>query len=129
MSKQLFANEKVMTQYLGALLCEDEPVDNLEPVAKLLEQVTDKKTEHPDLEAQSTQSTPVFEQVVPEIIKKPIAQEVKALVTSAEQTLSAEQILAAQSQADYFDGQFQALFFEVAGLTLAVPLKALGLSF
>ena len=126
MSKQLFANEKVMTQYLGALLCEDEPVDNLEPVAKLLEQVTDKKTEHPDLEAQSTQSTPVFEQVVPEIIKKPIAQEVKALVTSAEQTLSAEQILAAQSQADYFDGQFQALFFEVAGLTLAVPLKALG---
>ena len=38
MSKQLFANEKVMKQYLGALLCEDEPVDNLEPVAKLLEQ-------------------------------------------------------------------------------------------
>ena len=39
MSKQLFANEKVMTQYLGALLCEDEPEDNLEPVAKLLEHV------------------------------------------------------------------------------------------
>ena len=39
MSKQLFANEKVMTQYLGALLCEDEPEENLEPVAKLLEQV------------------------------------------------------------------------------------------
>ena len=39
MSKQLFANEKVMKQYLGALLCEDEPVDNLEPVAKLLEQM------------------------------------------------------------------------------------------
>ena len=38
MSKQLFANEKVMKQYLGALLCEDELVDNLEPVAKLLEQ-------------------------------------------------------------------------------------------
>ena len=39
MSKQLFANEKVMTQYLGALLCDDEPEDNLEPVAKLLEHV------------------------------------------------------------------------------------------
>ena len=126
MSKQLFANEKVMTQYLGALLCEDEPVDNLEPIAKLLEQVTDKKTEQPDLEAQSTQSTPAFEQAVPEASQNQIAQEIKEQITSAEHTVSAEQILAAQSQDDYFDGQFQALFFEVAGLTLAVPLKALG---
>lgn len=126
MSKQLFANEKVMTQYLGALLCEDEPVDNLEPIAKLLEQVTDKKTEQPVLEAQSTQSTPAFEQAVPEASQNQIAQEIKEQITSAEHTVSAEQILAAQSQDDYFDGQFQALFFEVAGLTLAVPLKALG---
>ena len=45
MSKHLFANEKVMTQYLGALLCEDEPTDqNLEPVAKLLEQVKEPET-------------------------------------------------------------------------------------
>ena len=35
MSKQLFANEKVMTQYLGALLCEDEPEENLEPVGSI----------------------------------------------------------------------------------------------
>ena len=40
MSKQLFANEKVVTQYLGALLSDDEPTKDLEPVAKLLEQVT-----------------------------------------------------------------------------------------
>jgi purine-binding chemotaxis protein CheW len=34
--------------------------------------------------------------------------------------------LSNNSESDYFDGEFQALFFEVAGLTLAVPLKALG---
>ena len=39
MSKQLFANEKVMTQYLGALLCEEELASDLEPVAKLLENI------------------------------------------------------------------------------------------
>ena len=42
MSKQLFANEKVMKQYLTALLNEDDPnfnSANLDPVAKLLQQV------------------------------------------------------------------------------------------
>ena len=59
MSKQLFANEKVVTQYLGALLSDDEPTKDLEPVAKLLEQVA-----YEEQKEQSLQVEPVVEPVV-----------------------------------------------------------------
>jgi len=60
MSKQLFANEKVVTQYLGALLSDDEPTKDLEPVAKLLQQVAYEEEQN----EQSLQIEPVVEPVV-----------------------------------------------------------------
>ncbi len=54
MSKHLFANEKVMKQYLGALLQEEPEIEQCElsPVAKLLEQV---KEPNPNLRIQTFQ--------------------------------------------------------------------------
>ena len=116
MSKQLFANEKVVTQYLGALLSDDEPTKDLEPVAKLLEQVT--------YEEQKEQPVIVEPVVEVEKLNKQVSN--VEIDTLQEQHVVPEQEVAVGGEADYFDGEFQALFFEVAGLTLAVPLKALG---
>ena len=116
MSKQLFANEKVVTQYLGALLSDDEPTKDLEPVAKLLEQVT--------YEEQKEQ--PVIVEPVVEVEKLTKQVSNVEIDTHQEQHVVPEQEVVVGGEADYFDGEFQALFFEVAGLTLAVPLKALG---
>jgi len=134
MSKQLFANEKVMKQYLGALLCEDEPVDNLEPIAKLLEQVPDSSQQahiHLKSKEQIKATEKTFDQdllsVETELMveaKKAVDDEViKSIYNAIEKP---EPQIATNCESDYFDGEFQALFFEVAGLTLAVPLKALG---
>ncbi|KGJ98607.1 MULTISPECIES: chemotaxis protein CheW [unclassified Pseudoalteromonas] len=116
MSKQLFANEKVVTQYLGALLSDDEPTKDLEPVAKLLEQVT--------YEEQKEQPVIVEPVVEVEKLNKQVSN--VEIDTLQEQHVVPEQEVVVGGEADYFDGEFQALFFEVAGLTLAVPLKALG---
>ena len=128
MSKHLFANEKVMTQYLGALLCEDEPTDqNLEPVAKLLEQVKEPETK---TEEKLTEILPTPEPVLPppeptkELEKTENQANIKDIVEEPKAELVAK--TSSDRQEDYFDGEFQALFFEVAGVTLAVPFKALG---
>ncbi|BED89852.1 chemotaxis protein W [Pseudoalteromonas sp. MM1] len=137
MSKQLFANEKVMTQYLGALLCEDEPEENLEPVAKLLEQVP-SAIQNDEVLLKPKAQLKVTEQLYSEQVKQSTSEvdanisqsvpiEPEQLETPEVQTqLSTESAPLLHSQEDYFEGEFQALFFEVAGLTLAVPLKALG---
>jgi CheW-like domain. len=123
-SKHLFANEKVMTQYLGALLCEEEPEQqNLEPVAKLLEQVNESKGDPLPLEVEQKVETPVVEPIK-ELEKTENQANIKDIVEQKQTEIVAK--TSSERQEDYFDGEFQALFFEVAGLTLAVPLKALG---
>lgn len=135
MSKHLFANEKVMKQYLGALLQEDESQDTaLAPVAKLLEQV-------PDITEQ--QITQPVHDTVPGIVEttpSPSEEylevgeisecESKDLELTKNNTIIKEQAVVEPSlttaQEEYGESEFQALFFEVAGLTLAVPLKSLG---
>ena len=124
MSKHLFANEKVMTQYLGALLCEDEPAEqNLEPVAKLLEQVKQPKVDIAPPEAAPEPEIPLVE-LTKELEKTENQANIKDIVEKSSNDIAAK--TSSERQEDYFDGEFQALFFEVAGLTLAVPLKALG---
>lgn len=135
MSKQLFANEKVMTQYLGALLCEDEPEENLEPVAKLLEQVP-SALQNEDVLLKPKEQLKATEQLYTKQIEEPVEaepaspapEEIAPIATpsAVQNQHTTEEAPLLQSQEDYFEGEFQALFFEVAGLTLAVPLKALG---
>lgn len=143
MSKQLFANEKVMTQYLGALLCEEEvPAQDLDPIAKLLEQVSEKPTvDEQRVEQQANQQTNKRSiensepkallsekqtEPTPELEKPPVQAKIKDIAIINDVQSTAQEKTPVQRQEDYFDGEFQALFFEVAGLTLAVPLKALG---
>lgn len=130
MSKQLFANEKVMSQYLGALLCEDEPTEKLKPVAKLLERIPDdaksNEVKQDDIQVLKTEQTGQITERVENVFPEPIETVQDTLTVEVAVAEQAKTSVAAKTESDYYDGQFQALYFEVAGLTLAVPLKALG---
>ncbi|TMP27069.1 chemotaxis protein CheW [Pseudoalteromonas rubra] len=147
MSKHLFANEQVMKQYLGALLREEEEDDvTLAPVAKLLESVPEAQE---GLATPSPAEQSVVDDVVTEALPEQPTAEPSAELTipqevePQEQVITpaddleitenttiikeeAEQAVPARARDAYLENEFQALFFEVAGLTLAVPLKSLG---
>lgn len=123
MNKPLFANEQIMKQYLTALLTEDEVLNKavLQPVEKLLEQVvepkkvqvTKKVTKPAEIKVKSKQ----------DVEKAPT---ISILVDEINELQKQESITSVKQEAEYRTGEFQALFFKVAGLTLAVPLKSLG---
>jgi purine-binding chemotaxis protein CheW len=123
MSKPLFANEKIMKEYLTALLTEDEVLSKavLQPVEKLLEQVVEPKK----VQVTKIASKPT------EIGIKPKQDEEKPptisiLVDEINEIQKQESNTNIKQEPEYRTGEFQALFFKVAGLTLAVPLKSLG---
>ncbi|ATD05864.1 chemotaxis protein CheW [Pseudoalteromonas piscicida] len=129
MSKHLFANEKVMKQYLGALLQEEPEIEQCElsPVAKLLEQVKEPESELEDTDLPVVVATEPQESVSEVIEEQPskLAQDLEVTENTSiikEQT-TIESVSAREA---YQEGESQALFFEVAGLTLAIPLKSLG---
>jgi purine-binding chemotaxis protein CheW len=129
-SKSGFASEKVMRNYLDALLVDEEeqlvvtePDEaQLRPVAKLLEKVNViEQPAKPQMEAKQDVATYKLQGatervevpdpiVVAQTAGKPKVQAPKAVVEEKE----------------YRKGEFQALFFNVAGLTVAVPLTELG---
>jgi purine-binding chemotaxis protein CheW len=124
-SKSGFASEKVMRSYLDALLIEedeqrilDQPDEaELRPVARLLEKVNVIEQPAPVKAIEKTRArvaTPITAPVsTPVAASRPahkIAPPPKAVVEEKE----------------YRKGDFQALFFNVAGLTVAVPLTELG---
>ena len=114
MTKQLFANEKVMKQYLDALLQEESSETLVSPVENLLSDVESKAAEH-----QKAIFKPKESQQVASTIEQVESREVVEAVEVALPPL--------RTQDDSFAAdEFQALYFEVAGLTLAVPLKSLG---
>jgi len=123
MNKPLFANEKIMKQYLTALLTEDEVLNKavLQPVEKLLEQVVEPK----EVQVIKKAFKPA------KIETKPKQDEEKPptisiLVDEINEIQKQESVSNIKQEAEYRTGEFQALFFTVAGLTLAVPLKSLG---
>ncbi|MFY8272873.1 chemotaxis protein CheW [Pseudoalteromonas sp. SSDWG2] len=133
-------NDKVMRQYLDALLTEDEqpqkaPSATPKQVTPVATHVEDKPTvlKNKPIEqllAQVKEPEPAPQQQPEVDTKAPTSQDEaqqdqEVNVQSAPppvQPLRAPQ--AAREQ--YMEGEFQALFFDVAGLTLAVPLKSLG---
>lgn len=140
MSKHLFANEKVMKQYLGALLTEESlQEEELAPVAKLLEQVQSVDEVVTDIEAEAvapeleveTRIVDVSETI--DVVEKPqdiVELQAKNLEITENNTIIKEATetvnQSVSAREAYGEDEFQALFFEVAGLTLAVPLKSLG---
>ena len=109
-----FAREDVMKDYLDGLLQEpDAPSEATERAAKLLEQAS---VAMPEIEVQDDAYEEPVEIDVPAIETEP---ESEVAVTSSEAPEFAP-------IHDQLESTFQALFFEVAGLTMAVPLTTLG---
>ena len=123
MNKPLFANEQIMKQYLTALLTEEEVMNKavLRPVEKLLEQVVEPKKE---LDVKKTSKLAEIEVKPKQVEEK--QPTISILVNEIEEIQKQQGISQAKPDAEYRTGEFQALFFKVAGLTLAVPLKSLG---
>ena len=145
----LIASQKVMQHYLAALLTEEEPqhqvalqqqkqqlnellaqavVTTAEPAVKTTAvKVSSKPTTTSQTEqalaglkqkfAQAEQAMQLTQRDVP------VAQR---LTTETPAAVAAPAPAVQQTVKDYRQGRFQALFFDVAGLKVAVPLKELG---
>ncbi|MGM0429457.1 MAG: chemotaxis protein CheW [Pseudomonadota bacterium] len=146
-------SEAAMAEYLDALLLEEETVEfDNEPVKRLLAQaapkiqaVSEEETvslnreqdllplvsvkaddiyTEPEVEAATEVETSTDEITVDSsAVETDNETETEAEVTE-EPEIPAEPLPDAMSE--YMEHDFQALFFKVAGLTLAVPLKSLG---
>lgn len=118
-----FANEDVMEEYLSALLTEEqEPAEDTvqnQAVARLLEGV---KPDIPKVEI----PPPVVKPVPAPVPSEPVVQTPEAVPEIAPQTEESGGDGADVTNDRVISGNFQALFFNVAGLTLAVPLTELG---
>lgn len=143
MSKSGFSSEKVMHQYFAAMLTEDAPVKpkaalkeaepkpsvapaeevSLKPVEKLLKKVA------PEIKPQPEKPTFTPEPVIEVVEPEPVVEVVDEVPVVEEQITGYDLIpepAAPIEEAAYRSGSFQALFFKVAGLTVAVPLTELG---
>ncbi|MEH8015884.1 chemotaxis protein CheW [Rheinheimera muenzenbergensis] len=146
----LIASQKVMQHYLAALLTEEEPQQQValqqqkQQLNELLAQAVVTTTE-PAVSTQTVSkasskqaSTTQTEQALAGLKQKFVQAEQAMQLTQREvpvaQRLAVETpapvaepaAVAAAPVKDYRQGRFQALFFDVAGLKVAVPLKELG---
>jgi purine-binding chemotaxis protein CheW len=112
MTGKPFANEEVMEDYMSALLTEEPTIDSFQKQA----------------------ISSLLEKAKPTVIREPLAaiptilarDETKEIVATVDIKAAELNKTPARLEARIPDAEFQALFFEVAGLTLAVPLTELG---
>jgi purine-binding chemotaxis protein CheW len=124
----LNASHKVMQHYLSALLTEEPAKTNVlakqqqQQLNSLLSQVSQQQQLAEPTAAVSIKSQTVNKQATEtKIIHKPVIK------TEVEPAPLAKAVNStAPVKKDYRKGRFQALFFELAGLKVAVPLKELG---
>ncbi|MCC5450441.1 chemotaxis protein CheW [Rheinheimera sp. UJ51] len=135
---QLIASQKVIQSYLDSLLTEDDESAELAGRAVAEKQRTELNT----LLAQAVTAKPVAVPAAPSVSVKtpvePVLAPAKLAVQPAEltsnraipiaQRLATNTVTAATDTTAkaYRQGRFQALFFNVAGLKVAVPLTELG---
>jgi len=137
MAKSLAASKKLMQNYLSELLTEEQqevevPVKqkSKQPLEKLLqkvditENIADVK-EEPIHTVKSTVSIEAPKVEKPLVkVKEKITE--KLTVDEPLKTRKSDQPLIVKQARNYRKGSFQAMFFDVAGLTIAVPLIELG---
>lgn len=129
MDKSLVASQKLMKSYLSELLTE-EPVqikEENEKLNKLLEKVTVTECADEAIVSNKSADNKFSEPDVKEEIKEEINVEVtppEPLVAKIEAHKAKEKTTSNDIQ--YRENSFQAMFFDVAGLTIAVPLIELG---
>lgn len=121
------SQDEVMQDYLDSLLKEPAPVDPVsQTTARLLERASEQLS--------NDVSTSQQEQVVVEAIAddEDVADVAAPVIEPtpedepAELQIVSDPATSAMALKDQLEASFQALFFEVAGLTLAVPLITLG---
>jgi len=142
-SRSSYSSEQAMTEYLDALLLEEEmpPVDfDDSPVRSLLERAA-PQLQPPELEPEPEPQPEPEPEPVPEPVDEP-EFEYQADPIAEPERLEPTEVTETETRADmedngatppptdammeYQENNFQALFFKVSGLTLAVPLKSLG---
>lgn len=142
--KNEFAKESVVEDYLTDLLTESLPESNFDKAVtqRLLDQANENiqkvhlaSNKHSETSAAAlTERTinPLLtslvesEKINVESQQQIIQQDHKEIQIQVETKTSSLEVAASISLQDSLDERFQALFFEVAGLTLAVPLIELG---
>jgi purine-binding chemotaxis protein CheW len=136
MTKSLAASKKLMQNYLSELLTEEQqeiqvPVISVkeksqQPLEKLLQKVdiTDRIADPQDEPIHTVKSeiSNKGTQITKPLVK--VAREAK--LNEPLKTRKSDQPLIVKQTKDYRKGSFQAMFFDVAGLTIAVPLIELG---
>lgn len=125
-----FAKEEIMEDYLGSLLQETEdPAEVAGRAAKLLEQANQYLDAEPVVAKESPLPTaPDKNSDEPSLIAADVAVDIDDSTEAQPQAVAEDAAPPAlvKPLQERLDHQFQALFFEVAGLTLAVPLITLG---
>jgi len=128
MSKSLTASKKVMKNYLSELLTESEPSDDLKPKAAITsapEQLLPTKVNE-DNKSLETLLKKVSEPG-PVKLKEEFDESASSATNSLQiSTEKSRAKIKEVEQESYRQGDFQAMFFDVAGLTIAVPLIELG---
>ena len=126
----LQASQKVMKHYLSALLTDDVVETPLQEAKKqqlnqLLAPVSAAVSA--PVKAPEITKPAVIAPVVAPVAKAPVVAPVAPVVEQVKVAAVAPVVKAAEAVVkDYRKGRFQALFFTVAGLKVALPLKALG---
>lgn len=126
-----FARESVMQEYLDSLLkAPEDPADVTARTAKLLEEAARRINEESTVPLPPDETGDAGE-VTQTLVDTPAQPAFETEPTEAEAEVPSEEVpapraIAATPVQELLDEQFQALFFEVAGLTLAVPLITLG---
>ena len=122
----LQASQKVMKHYLNALLTDDVVETPIQEAKKqqlneLLAPVS------APVKAPVIAKPAVVAPVTTPVLKAPAVAPVTPVIEQVKVTAQAPAVkVAAPVVKDYRKGRFQALFFTVAGLKVALPLKALG---
>lgn len=125
MSKSLTASKKIMKNYLSELLTEPEVAEELSQqsiVKKTISRPLAHK-ENKSLESLLNTVSEPKENTVRKEVNDSTISEIDLLPISSDKSSTTTLSLPEKS---YRQGDFQAMFFEVAGLTIAVPLIELG---
>jgi len=136
MAKPLAASKKVMKNYLSELLT-DDPVVQERASPEIVNKAKNNAVENKRLETLLKNVNAELEIKEDEVVTQKSVQEParkRVLVDDSVNRVKVEPLVTHKSGGDYISktpktyrqGDFQALFFNVAGLTIAVPLIELG---
>jgi len=123
MSKSLMASKKVMKNYLSELLTEGESTEEV-PQQSIAKSVSSKPLAHKENQSLENLLKTVSEPRENTPKKVTVAVDEVDLLPISTDKSRADSL--SESKKSYRQGDFQAMFFDVAGLIIAVPLIELG---